>query len=236
MNFFIDTEFLEGTQKKFLGGTSLPTIDLISIAVLAEDGKSYYAVSSEFNLREAWDRWEQRTGEGDRNNTEPKLYWIRQNVLKPIFQQWQGISSLNNSYEFNYKNFEMFLSSYGKTRHEIASEVEDFVRGYTWAEDANFIAPNFYGYYADYDWVAFCWLYGKMKDLPKGFPMYCRDLKQSFDEMKPLPEELKNQCNISVNAPSWKDHYEYPKEKNAHHALADAEWNLELYQFIQKYR
>jgi len=40
----------------------------------------------------------------------------------------------------------------------------------------------FYAYYADYDWVVFAQLFGKMKDLPKGFPMYCKDLKQSLDE------------------------------------------------------
>ena len=36
MNYFLDTEFLEGTQKK-LFGQSKPTIDLISIGIVAED-------------------------------------------------------------------------------------------------------------------------------------------------------------------------------------------------------
>lgn len=35
-----------------------------------------------------------------------------------------------------------------------------------------------WGYYADYDHVALSQLYGKMIDLPKGFPMYTLDLKQ----------------------------------------------------------
>lgn len=43
--------------------------------------------------------------------------------------------------------------------------------------------PEFWGYYADYDWVAFCWLFGAMIDLPKGWPMYCRDLKQVADDL-----------------------------------------------------
>lgn len=38
--------------------------------------------------------------------------------------------------------------------------------------------PEFWAYYADYDWVALCQLYGTMMDLPKGWPMFCLDLKQ----------------------------------------------------------
>ena len=41
--------------------------------------------------------------------------------------------------------------------------------------------PEFWAYYADYDWVALCQLFGTMMDLPKGWPMYCRDLKQLAD-------------------------------------------------------
>lgn len=43
--------------------------------------------------------------------------------------------------------------------------------------------PEFWGYYADYDWVVFCQIFGAMIDLPKGWPMYCRDLKQWSDEI-----------------------------------------------------
>lgn len=43
-------------------------------------------------------------------------------------------------------------------------------------------SPEFWAYYADYDWVALCQLYGRMIDLPKGWPMYCRDFKQWLDE------------------------------------------------------
>ena len=79
--------------------------------------------------------------------------------------------------------------------------------------------PEFYAYYANYDWVAFCQLFGRMMDLPQGYPMYCRDLKQIMDEFE-LDEE-------------W-------KEKNAkepegiHDALIDAKFNLNLYNEIIK--
>lgn len=41
--------------------------------------------------------------------------------------------------------------------------------------------PEFWAWYADYDWVALCQLFGRMIDLPKGWPMYCRDFKQLCD-------------------------------------------------------
>ena len=34
----------------------------------------------------------------------------------------------------------------------------------------------------DYDWVALCQLFGTMMDLPEGWPMYCRDVKQLADD------------------------------------------------------
>lgn len=66
-------------------------------------------------------------------------------------------------------------------------------------------APEFWAYYADYDWVAFCWLFGRMIDLPDHFPKFCRDIKQLAVELgdPPLPEQ----------------------ESAEHHALADARWN-----------
>jgi len=64
------------------------------------------------------------------------------------------------------------LSGNTTTRADIARQVRSF------AGDA----PEFWAYYADYDWVVLCQLYGRMIDLPTGWPMYCRDLKQSADE------------------------------------------------------
>ncbi len=65
--------------------------------------------------------------------------------------------------------------------------------------------PDFWAYYADYDWVVLCQLYGRMIDLPTGWPMYCRDLKQ----------ELVRLGNPEIYKLS---------EARAHNALSDAEW------------
>ncbi len=72
-------------------------------------------------------------------------------------------------------------------------------------------APEFWGYYADYDWVCLCWLYGRMIDLPKGWPMYCRDIKQFCDQLgtPKLPEQV-----------------------DEHNALSDALWNFEAWKYL----
>jgi hypothetical protein len=73
--------------------------------------------------------------------------------------------------------------------------------------------PEFWAYYADYDWVVLCQLFGRMIDLPKGWPMYCRDLKQLADSLGGLrlPEQ----------------------NSTEHHALNDARWTRDAYNFLK---
>ncbi len=293
MKYFIDTEFIEGKQDKtILGikyGTTKPTIDLISIGILAEDGREYYAISKDFNFKEAWNRFqlEDDNSVGARIGCLPskkKVYWIRDNVLKPIFlyllpndidliaKYYRFIISareLNNTIIklvairlFIYKNLKRLIDKYGKTNKQIAEEVREFVKcncqkGIQQScdhYDSNGKCnnkPTFYAYYADYDWVAFCWLFGKMIDLPKGFPMYCIDLKQEMDNRV-------NTCKLKVRSKTdgfsereyfigdhyntrfqemikyIKEHKDYPKQTNEHNALADAKWNKQLYDFLSK--
>lgn len=89
-----------------------------------------------------------------------------------------------------------------KNRARIAQEIKEFV-----GPD-----PEFWAYYADYDWVVLCQLYGRMLDLPEGWPMFCRDLRQVMDFNLPLAYVLKEQIpNLAE-----------------HDALADATWNRNL--------
>lgn len=74
---------------------------------------------------------------------------------------------------------------------------------------------RFWGYFADYDWVLLCGIFGRMVDLPKGFPFYCLDLKQTA-------------TMLGLKKAS------FPKQAaDEHHALADARWNLELYRTLK---
>ncbi len=73
--------------------------------------------------------------------------------------------------------------------------------------------PEIWAYYADYDWVALCQLFGTMMDLPKGWPMYCRDVKQLCDSLgnPKLPEQRTME----------------------HNAMFDAIWTAQAWQFLQ---
>jgi hypothetical protein len=264
MKYFLDTEFLEGTQtKRFLGipyGETLPTIDLISIGIVAEDGREYYAISKDFNLKEAWNRFEWKQRNKEDIQITPALgciykeYWIRENVLKPIHEELcNQVGTYGKTYHsnlfapFTYKSMKTLLQWYGKTNEQIAEEIKDFVnlpQGYELKniakerkkpspdlkgfkkEHLNWTPIEFYAYYADYDWVAFCWLFGKMINLPKGFPMYCIDLKQELDRVEEY--ELKRGGILRP----FKELNVLPKQTNEHNALADAKWNKELHKFL----
>lgn len=257
MKYFLDTEFLEGKQSKkilnFNIGKTKPTIDLISVGIVSEDGREYYAISKDFNLKEAWNRFEyakQTMFEKQNGYKGRKVYWIRENVLKPIFQEL----TLKEAYEnndlgytnmFNFKHLERLIKKYGHSNRHIANEICQYIYGGSY--DLSGLSPlqlaqqfeisdkskepEFYTYYGAYDWVVFCWLFGKMIDLPKGFPMYSRDLKQILDEKQHLN-------NIQEGIPKYKEnlkqHPTYPKQENEHDALADAKWNKKLYEFLIK--
>lgn len=246
MKYFLDTEFIEGSQKKrFLGipvGNSKPTIELISIGIVSEDNKRYYAICKDFNLREAWNWYDLK----DYDLSLSKDYWIRNNVLYPIYMElWQmekelfdtlermnvSITGRNKNDYFSYGSLKRLLKRFGKTREKIAAEVQEFVydfavEGYP-EEITKSLAKtlpdiHFYTYYGDYDWVVFCWLFGKMKDLPVKFPKYSRDLKQMFDEL------------VEKKSFNLKNSSDYPVNKNEHTALGDALWNRDLYNFMKR--
>lgn len=93
-------------------------------------------------------------------------------------------------------------------------------RAYIAADILEFAGPDpeFWAYYASYDWVALCQLYGCMVDLPSHWPMYCRDFKQRLDE-------IGNPLLLTNTKP--------------HNALHDAMWlkrNFEELAILRRYR
>ncbi|WP_343600948.1 polyadenylate-specific 3'-exoribonuclease AS [Mycobacterium sp.] len=81
MRYFYDTEFIEDGR----------TIDLISIGVAAEDGREYYAVSTEFDA--------QRAGRWVRAHVLPKLpppaspLWRSRAAIRADLEAFFGIDS-----------------------------------------------------------------------------------------------------------------------------------------------
>lgn len=226
MKYFLDTEFIEGFHKP-LFGKKRHFIDLISIGIMCEDGRQYYAISNEFNVGDASD-------------------WVKQNVILPI--QMENVPDYIRI-RTHTKKLLRFNIENSKSNKQIAKEIIEFVMH----------PAEFYGYYSDYDWVLFCSLFGRMIDLPKGFPMYCIDLKQMLDEraaaitqleftamlvsggidwkvVKEIPKKVINIDDFSVNAKIelLKVQPGYPKQTNEHNALADAQWNYALYKYLNQ--
>lgn len=242
MRYFIDTEFIEGFHKP-LFGKRRHFIDLISIGIVAEDGREYYAISSEYDYHKA----------------DP---WVKNNVILPLYEETVVGDNRNH---FDADKFHKF---YGKPNELIAEEIKDFIYGTSginnpdkianWDEVKHLLPVEFYAYYADYDWVVFCSLFGRMIDLPRGFPMYCRDLKQTLDEVadnltqmdltthlfkgtgwEAQSEVSRSVIDISAYTKDMKlelvkSQNGYPKQSNEHNALADARWNFELHKFLTR--
>ena len=150
MKYWMDTEFIERPY----------TIDLISIGLVAEDGREFYAESSEVDWTKA-------------------SHW----TLETVRPQLAGT---------------------GMPREYIGYGIREFIHA-----DKH---PVFWGYFPAYDWVAFCWLFGGMNDLPFAFPQLCLDIKQ---------------WAIELGDP------ELPHQEGArHHALADARWTKAAWTFL----
>lgn len=167
MKYFLDTEFIE-----YPG-----CIDLISIGIVAEDGREFYAESTEVD----WSKASPWVIE----NVKSQLLWLDGYVP----------GAAGND-----------VSEHVATKATIGATIKEFVT------DPH---PEFWAYYADYDWVAFCWLFGTMLELPDGWPKFCVDLKQwnvQLGERK-LPE----QSGIE------------------HNALADARWLRDAWIWIDEY-
>lgn len=166
MRYFYDCEFLEDGR----------TIDLISIGIVADDGREYYAI----NRDAPWKRINRHT-------------WLRENVL-PGLPRIHGdrrfqVSARRNpvAIDFHHPLF--------KSHARIAAEVRDFLL----TGDGK---PELWAWYGAYDHVALCQLWGPMADLPDGLPMYTKDLKQECDRLgdPPIPEQDKGEHNALADA------------------------------------
>jgi len=171
MKYFLDTEFIEDFHKP-LFGNERHFIDLISIGIVAEDGREYYAISNEFDLKVAWNSFQLEQVYGDGRNIFPegkKVYWLRENVLKPImYEMWHEHRNLQNlhgiSNDLTLYNLKRWVKLYGKSNKQIAEEIVKFVsnepveiigsRGTKFLSDnakkiikQGYTEPEFYGYY-----------------------------------------------------------------------------------------
>ena len=129
-------------------------------------------------------------------------WWLMENVMSSIEHvtlatvDFQGAKVVRDL---------MVTDPNSVTREEGAVLLRDFVEG-----DKDIEWWNWYG---AYDHVALCQLFGKMIDLPKGFPMWSNDIKQ-LHKAKGYPQ--------MPQQPAGK-----------HNALADARFNIERIKFLE---
>ena len=189
LRYFLDTEFIEDGK----------TIDLISIGIVSEDGREFYAVNEDCDFGKASD-------------------WVLENVLKPMGLSRAGFNQNPEYLPLGVSSLYHESSSVASCKQAIGIDLMRFLapnsisteaKAATRSAEDDYRELEFWADYASYDWVAFCQLFGTMMDLPKEFPMYCNDIQQ-----------LKR----SLDNPGL------PKQdKGEHNALADAKWNLKIF-------
>lgn len=175
MKYFYDLEFKEGLSWNL--GHQEPIVDLysiqpISIAVVCEDGREYYACCMDF----------------DRANSSP---WLDENVFphlpgKDVIFNFMPSPTIKGF----KKNRKLHLQTEAwKTNAEIAKDLLLFIDPREITKNDVRTPTQLYGYYSAYDHVALCWFFGTMMQLPPGMPMYTRDLKQEADRLG-MPKEF----------------------------------------------
>lgn len=175
MKYFMDTEFYEHqpTTVKYKSGFFTPdtfptpganAIQLISIGIVANDGREFYAENADFD----WDF------------SVPEDHWLQDNVRPHLWGRQHdivdGARIARHRWKSGWGNADPRRLGGFWSPPKIAEKIREFV----W-KDPILGPTEFYGWYCDYDWVVFCGLFGRMIDLPEGFPMYMRDLKQTVD-------------------------------------------------------
>lgn len=174
-------------------------IELVSIGMVSERGDTFYAESVNFDERNADD-------------------WVKENVLDKLI--WWG----NENSTKGFCNASNQMQEDNTWKSEVFG-TDAYIRDalLAWVKNIrsdNSPSPEFYAYFADYDWVIFARLFGRMINLPKGFPFWCIDLKQMMWE-RGLDK-------------AWKQTV-CPDPKDEHHALADAQWNKKLHGLILRH-
>lgn len=180
MKYFFDTEFIE-----WAGG-----IQLVSIGIVREDGRMFYAESCTFDERLA-------------------DQWVKDNVISKL--------------HFNNEKFNSFWSPDGVQINVFGTETFIKEQLLLWLSPSEDETPEFYAYYASYDWVVFARIFGRLIEKPEHFPMWVIDLKQRMWE-RGLPVDWKRAV--------------CPDPEGEHDALVDALWNKNFYDqmIIYKYK
>jgi hypothetical protein len=172
MRFYYDTEFVENGR----------TIDLLSIGIVADDGREYYAVVDDPTTisRAVQDEW------------------LCANVVTTLpVTIYRNTPSGGWHWRWNGEHPDI-----GATRlpSEVAGDVATFLLGADRHKTGQLPHVELWADYAAYDHVALAQLFGRMIDLPEGIPMFTRDLRQEIARLDVTEEELPKQETGQHNA------------------------------------
>lgn len=187
MRYWYDTEFLEDGR----------TIDLISIGIVAEDGREYYAVNDVALDERPWYQcWFNR--KGSLENRIRRHEWLMTNVVRSLpkpYGDWNN--HMPRSWLFNYHDPSV------KRLNWIADEVRDFLLA-----DGT---PELWADYGAYDHVRLCQLWGPMIALPDGMPMYTNDIQQEAQRqgITDLPQQDEGLHNALADARHCRTRWEF---------------------------
>lgn len=216
MKYFLDCEFIDTGRE----------IDLISIGIVDENNRSYYAINADCDLNKASD-------------------WVKENVIEqlppknPIPTEvsprlWEESKAWKSYQQIRRDILEYFVNTDGATIKDI---IDDLVIDYQFLYKKN--KPEIWSYYGAYDYVVFCQLMCSRPKKVKNIFQYLSHLfkkeAQSYNPMveaypKFLPyyfREIKQLCDHLGNP-------RLPEQKEGHHnALEDARWNKQAYELLQ---
>lgn len=149
MKIYYDTEFLDDGR----------LVRLISIGMVREDGKTYYAVNSDLMLM----------------ITAAQHPWLKEHVLSslPVFYKKDAANIKSSSipiWDHYHPDFK-----YVKPKDVIALDVAEFIRAV--------YDPSLWAWFAAYDHLVLSQLYGRMIDIPPGIPQRTNDLAQEAERL-----------------------------------------------------
>jgi hypothetical protein len=181
VRFWYDTEFLEDGK----------TIELISIGIVADDGREYYAV----NKDAPWKRIAQND-------------WLVRNVvssLPRIHGDQRFHVGRSNPLALDFDHPAM------KDRGDIANEVRQFINPHPLAQ------IELWADYGAYDHVVLAQLWGPMIYLPEGMPMFTHDIQQEARRLTVtnLPEQTGGQHNALEDARHCRERWAFLASKAA---------------------
>lgn len=194
MKIFYDTEFLED------GKTILP----ISLGMVREDGETLYAVNDQLlrpptKLSVPPDYPYARVAAND---------WLMRNVVPHLpLKSRDGRELTHKTQSPTGAAFFSLDPEHPAVlpKRLIRAQVREFVLGVD--------EPELWSWYASYDHLVLCQLFGKMIDLPEGFPMHTNDV-----------------MTLATLA-GGRQTDEPQQQGNTHDALADAWHHMHLWMF-----